>query len=209
MRGEGEAVRSARPGFIAGICLLLAAPFLVNTVIEARLPDAVTLSLDGAAPAGWSSSAATGSAWKPLQYGADREDHRRLERDGVTVESYTATYLEQRVGKKLGGYGNRLGGNAEVLESGTAQSAQRKFGTSVLREANGQSLLWYSYEVAGRSFTNATRAQLWYSWVSLWTLQSPTSRAVAFRTPCESGCTGAGAVLDNFVSEGGVLREAN
>ena len=199
---------SPRLGYLAGASLLLVAPFVVNSIIEARLPDPARLMSDRFTSDDWSAAPAADSNWRPQQYGADREDHVRLTRDGVEVERYVATYLEQRVGKKLGGYGNRLGGDAEVVESGSAESAQRRFGTSVLRDPRGQSLLWYSYEVEGRSFTSATRAQIWYSWMSLMTLRSPVSAAVAIRTPCAGDCAAARHVLDKFVSEGGVFREA-
>jgi exosortase A len=204
-----SAVPSAqRPGFLIPVCLLLVAPFAVNSIITARLADS-TPAAELSQPRGWTAASATDSDWRPLQHGADREEHTRFSRDGADVEFYSATYLEQRLGKKLGGYGNRLGGEAEVVQSGSADVAGRRFGASELKAADRRFLLWYSYEVAGRSFTSATRAQLWYSWLSLWTLRSPPSKAVAIGARCGADCAAASTVLEKFVSEGGVFREAN
>jgi hypothetical protein len=139
--------------------------------------------------------------WEPVQKNADAESRRRFEREGFAIESYVAEYLEQRLGKKLGGYGNRPQGAAEIVESGSL--ADTRWAYSMLELEGRRSLLVFTYRVGDREFTSATKAQLWYAWQTLRTLSSPHSRMFSWYARCNPDCDAARAQLVQFLAEEG------
>jgi EpsI family protein len=142
--------------------------------------------------------------WQPRQRAADGESRRAYSCGGRAVETYAAWYRDQRQGKKLGGYDNRLQGDAELLAAAVESAGQRHFLALHLRRDGREELMWLAYRVGEREFTSATRAQLWYSLRALRTLDSPMSVAIAARAPCEPDCTLARQTLFRFMQNGGI-----
>lgn len=203
---ERPALREGFPALRAAVLLmLLATPLILNALIEARLrsqpvaADWPTIHF----PAASRVSDDVDSSWNPIQFNADREKLLTVALDSGTLEAYAAGYREQHPAKKLGGYANHLGGSAQLIERGASDVDGRQFGTSIVEDDGHRFLLWFSYEVGGRHFVDATRAQLWYSWSTLWALDSVPSSAVAMRAPCVPDCNAARAVLEKFVITGG------
>lgn len=190
----------------AASVVTLTLPLLLNLVI-AR--DARANPKSGSWPrvvpvmAGCEPSAG-GSTWQPVQQAADFELRARYQCDGVALEFLGAWYGEQLPRKKLGGYDNRLEGDALVVESGVASIDGRQFRSLRLEHAGRQSLLWVIYRVGDREFTSATRAQLWYGLQALRSLGSPVSAVVALHADCAADCSPAQAALGKWVTSGGI-----
>lgn len=180
-------------GWRAAAVVIIAVPALLNVMLSARLaePRAPAIGI-----------AANESGWRPIQLNADRESRERIVRDGMEIESYEAQYREQRLGKKLGGAANSPYGDAQVLDGGTV-SGDSRFAWRVLDLPAGESLLVYTYQVDGRQFASATRAQLWYAWRTFATLRSPDSRLRAWRVSCLADCDRARALLEKAIAEDG------
>jgi EpsI family protein len=196
---SGSAARRvALAGWAAAILML---PIAVNQVIDAR---SETIIAHHPRAVGDCEPAELRHQWQPQQRAADREFHRAWLCGGKQVETYSAWYLDQRQGKKLGGYDNRLAGDAEVLDSHVESAGGRRFQSLHLRRDGREELIWLTYRVAEREFTHATRAQLWYSLRSLRTLRSPVSVAMAARAPCEPGCEAAREILSRFMQNDGI-----
>jgi hypothetical protein len=136
-----------------------------------------------------------------MQVGSDFSLRRRFERAESTVEIYLAVYREQRTGKKLGGYANRLEGDAAVLESGRETVAGQTFASALLEREGRQSLMWFKYRAGERDFTSASRAQLWYSWQTIRSARSVPSEAFAAWAPCEPDCDAARETLASFIRD--------
>jgi exosortase A len=183
--------------------VLIALPVLLNGIIAQRPASAGVAALDLPAVAGWSRADGGGARWSPVQQGADRESRLRFERDGAPLEIYRAFYGEQRLGKKLGGHANRLQGDADVIETEVAAAGGLRFASMLVELGGRQSMLWISYRVDGTNFQDATRAQLWYSWLTLRHLRSVPSGILALRAECVPDCAAARATLGRFVTDHG------
>jgi EpsI family protein len=155
------------------------------------------------APPGWREESAADSSWRPVQYNADLESHMRFRGAVAPIEAYVAVYREQLPGKKLGGYANHIEGTAEIVSRQAVVAGDRRYGSLELQEGDHRSVLWFTYTVADRSFTDPTLAQFWYSWRTLSTLHSPTSTVMALRADCEPTCDAARAALERFVTPAG------
>jgi exosortase len=193
------------PRWIACV-LVLAIPFIENKIVETRLAATHGTGLSqrlasAALQRGWIGEAAGPSAWQPAQNAADIKEQRRYRRSDATVETFLAQYREQRNGKKLGGYANRLQGDAAVLEESRETIAGRTFATRLLEQNGQQSLIWFKYRADGRDFTSAARAQLWYSWETVRRARSVPSEAFAAWAPCEPDCNAARSALISFITD--------
>jgi exosortase len=193
---------------LAAATLLL--PFALNRLIDSRpaAPAAGDVRTDGrtsdrtidnCAP-----TAVQAGQWQPQQRAADGEIRRAWRCGDSAVETYIAWYLDQRQGKKLGGYDNRLQGDAELIDSAIETAGSRRFQSLHLRREGHEELMWLAYRVGDHEFTSATRAQLWYSLRTLRTLRSPVSVAMAARAPCEPDCAVAREILTRFTHNGGI-----
>jgi exosortase/archaeosortase family protein len=194
--GSSSAGAGRMATWFAIVAVIAALPYAMNTIIDSR-PQAAFA--DEATPRGWSSSDTESVLWRPIQLNADRTRLRRFERSGQVVETFVAEYLDQRIGKKLGGSANRLEGAAEVLPVGTAAPATG-WSEMVISQRGMKSLLWYQYRVAGERFSSATRAQAYYSWRTLASLQSLPSSVQALRADCADDCRGARKILTAFLA---------
>jgi hypothetical protein len=106
--------------------------------------------------------------------------------------------------KKLGGYDNRLQGDTTVIASAIETVNGRRFQALRLQDSGHSALLWITYRVAGKEFTDPIAAQFWYSFTTLFTLRSPVSLATAARADCAADCDQARAVLERFANRGGI-----
>jgi len=185
------------------VCGILALPAGFNTLVDAQL--SAMPALPAAAPRipGWIAASDADSTWRPRQLNADHERLMRFSDAVSTVELYQAEYREQRQGKKLGGLGNRLEGDGEVIAESVVSTAGRNFRALRLTTNGAESLLWVTYVVGERAFTSATRAQLWYSWMTLISARPTNSKALALWSPCDPDCAVAGAALNRFVVAAG------
>ena len=189
------------PAMIAASVIALCLPAMLNSIIDARtlraVPVAAPPSLDFCLPG-------EAGGWQPQQLSPDQELRSAYVCGGIAVQTYVAWYFDQRQGKKLGGYDNRLQGEAMVLGQQARSLGSRNFLELQLREGQSDSLLWLTYRVADREFTSATRAQLWYSLQSLRSLRSPSSVAIAAHAACAPDCEAARATLTRFIQHGGI-----
>jgi exosortase A len=184
------------------ICGLLALPVALNAFIDAQLQAEPALPAALPSIPGWNAVHAD-SPWHPRQLNPDLEWHVQFSDVSSTVHLYQAEYREQRQGKKLGGLGNRLEGDSDVVAATTMSAAGRDFRALRLTRNGAESLLWFTYVVDGRAFTSATRAQLWYSWITLISARPSNSIAIALWSPCDPDCTAADAALNRFVTAAG------
>lgn len=181
--------------------VIIALPAMLDLIISARPAAEMDSGPAVAQSAHWRRVPTSSADWAPVQQGADREFRYRL--DGDVVELYGADYHEQRLGKKLGGEANRPQGAAEVIEKVTVEEGDSPFTVLRVDEAGRHSLLLVTYRVAEREFAAATRAQLWYSWLSLRSLRSVSSSIRVLRSRCIPDCETARAALEHFHSNGG------
>jgi EpsI family protein len=207
----GENTSISHPGILAGwaiaTCLVLAFPLVQNLVIDARLAGWQAKSAAPFNPkdrGNWKIAQSPDSDWQPIQLHADQEQRQTFTSGAAAVEVYRAQYHEQRQGKKLGGYANRLQGDAQTVEEATQVAGSRMFSSMLIEMHGRRSVLWITYRAGSRSFTSATRAQLWYSWLTLRSMRSAASEAIALRAVCDSvDCRDAGALLERFVTDVG------
>jgi hypothetical protein len=136
----------------------------------------------------------------PVQVGADEVKRERFQRGDYEVELMVAWYVRLAQGRELGGFDNRPGGSAEVVDDMRREVAARSISEQHLAAPDGESLVWIEYSVDGRRFTSATEAQLWYGWLTLRGLRSPASEVRLVRAPCKPNCDAARAGLENFLS---------
>jgi hypothetical protein len=199
-------VRSAgvSPLAAAMTCVVLAVPSIWNIAITKRVMavDDARVSAAAALVRGWSVGNAADASWQPVQQNADAESRQRFTRGGQVVEMYEATYLDQRIGKKLGGFANRPAGDSQILESDIGGHFRHPFTMRRIQSDGRQSLLWVSYRAGDRDFADATLAQLWYGWQAI-SLDAPVSRVRALHAPCEPDCAQARATLEQFVMDFG------
>jgi exosortase A len=189
--------------FVLAICGALALPVALNSRLDAQLSAMhVTWAAATQIP-GWGAVNAADSPWHPKLLNPDHERHLRFTDSASTVYLYQAEYSEQRQGKKLGGLGNRVEGDSEVTATTLAGAAGGNFSALRLTRSGAESLLWFTYVVDGRAFTSATRAQLWYSWITLIYMRPANSTVLALWSPCDPDCSAAGAALDRFVTAAG------
>jgi exosortase A len=186
----------------AAAAVLISLPLAMNILIRARTP-----ALAGAAASAPTSGCiplATQSDWTPRLRLADRDERRGFVCDGVNIESYSAWYREQYMRKKLDGYDNHIVEEGTVVSSEVETVNGRPFHEVRLEDRGQSALLWISYRVAEREFTNPVAAQFWYSFSTMLTLRSPVSLAVAARARCAPDCGTARAAFVQFANGGGI-----
>jgi exosortase/archaeosortase family protein len=152
----------------------------------------------------WQPAPAIGD-WVPVFPGADAESLVEFARGESRVTAYTATYLRQSQGRELVGHDSRIEGLApgQLTLSGVRIAATGP-GISAIEarwhSAGGaNALIWWTYRVGSRDFTNGLRAQLWYGLASLWS--DPVSAIVALRSECRPDCEQARIVLQDFAAK--------
>jgi len=178
--------------------------WLRDVSADAALATELQHRMDGAVGAPWQSAPPAGH-WVPVFAGADAETMVEYSRDGDRVTAYTATYLRQRQGRELVGYGSRVEGEGAGRRlSGTRRVRLLDPALEVIeaewRDPYGKrALLWWTYQVGSRSFAGGFRAQLWYGLASLWS--SPSSSIVALHAECVPDCDRARLALQRFAGD--------
>jgi len=189
--------------WILATAVVLALPVAQNFVIQSRLvePNAHGTPVP-VAHGDWTVAEATASDWHPVQQHADQEARALYTRGTGNIELYRATYREQLQGKELGGYANHIQGDSQVIEESNFVVAGNSVTTMLIEREGRRSVLWITYRADGRGFSSATRAQLWYSWLTLRSARSPESEVLAIRAVCDAAdCSVANTLLEQFVSD--------
>jgi EpsI family protein len=192
-----------RQVFLTAIALSL--PLALNTVISARVAPSHAVAWPAAVQGcRLLTEADVRSDWQPHQLLADEMRRAAFDCGGQVVELFGAWYFDQHQGKELGGYDNRLQGDASIDAQAIAAVGERQVASLETSGPGRRAVLFAIYRVGEREFTNATRAQLWYSLNTFLTLRSPLSAAFAARTRCADDCGAAREVLVRFMNEGGI-----
>jgi hypothetical protein len=146
-----------------------------------------------------------GSSWLPVFAGADHlQRYSFANIAGETVEVLAVTYRTQSQGAELVGesssvIGDELQIRAEQLV-GDAATAYRE--VEVADRAGRRSLIWWHYDVAGRTLVNPFGQQLWYGINAI--VWNPSSALIALRTACSVECDSARRTLRAFVADNNI-----
>jgi exosortase len=194
-------LRPELPGFLAVVAVLLALPALsAGAKHFAPAPARPAAPVD---PRGdWHAVPVNvRSAWMPVFVGADvmsRESFANAH--GETVEALTVLYRSQRQRAQLGSATNSLFGEAlQPLAQLRLDSAVGPFEETEVADASGvRSLIWWRYEVAGRTLVGPWQARLWYGINA--TVWNPTAGLLALRAACGADCNSARRTLRSFIT---------
>jgi exosortase len=188
------AILAALPALSAGLRMMHAAPRAPGSV-DPR-PPWHPLEQD------------MGSAWRPRFPGADHLERQAFANaTGELIETLTVSYRTQRQGAEL------VGEDSSIIGDGLELRAERVVSTpsGAFREAEvadpesaasdsaeGRSLIWWRYEVAGRNLVVPFAEQLWYGVNAL--VWQPPASLTALRAACRGDCAGAHRTLREFVA---------
>ncbi|MGE3906711.1 MAG: exosortase A [Reyranellaceae bacterium] len=162
----------------------------------------------------WQPAPAIGD-WIPIFPGAEAESLVEFTQGESRVTAYTATYLRQAQGRELIGHDSRIEGlvpgrltksGVRIAATGPGISAMEAHWRST---GGSDAVIWWTYRIGSRDFTNGLRAQLWYGLASLWS--DPVSAIVALRSECRPDCGQARQVLHDFAADAlpGLLAAAS
>ncbi len=197
-------------GFLAALALLAIAPAL-SLLVRAFHPPAPL----GAAPfvvlaAPWSATPpGSNSAWWPEFAGADDTEYLEIHRDGeAPIEVFRVRYRSQHQGAELvGSSSSLLGAHLRWRGQAVRSSAAGTFLETEAAEAGDErSLIWWRYDIAGRSFVHGLPCQLWYGVNALF--WNPPSSLLALRTACHGDCAKARARLQELLATGALRPPA-
>jgi EpsI family protein len=145
------------------------------------------------------------SAWLPIFVGADELQRRAFgNATERTVEVLGVAYRTQRQGAELVGETSSLTGKglkarAEQLVGSTAGQFRE---TEVTDSTGARSLLWWRYQVDGRTLVRPLTQQLWFGINAL--VWQPPAGLIALRTACDADCGSARRTLQEFVAHSGL-----
>ena len=200
------AVGTGIAGFVATIAALVALPALgaAARLAHPAAPAGTAGPLD---PVGaWRAVPVDDrSTWQPAFAGADElQRHAFGNAAGATVEVLTVLYRTQRQGAELVGETSSLFGDyLQPLTEQVVPGAAGAFREAEVVDRNDyRSLLWWRYQVAGRTLVRPFIQQLWYGLNA--TVWNPPSRLVALRTACREDCSSARDTLREFIAESDV-----
>lgn len=197
---EAQTPIGARSLVVAGattVVLLAIAP-LWNVLTDREADSAESHELGGVS--GWRATTAD-AVWYPISPEADVESIQRFDSGSAQVDVYVGTYLIQRQGKELGGFGSSILGD-DLRPVAGAHAMNERWNEVRARDASGNEwLVRSSFRIDERWHVSALEAQLAYGVRSLF--GSPVSSVVAMRSRCETTCDGASAALDGFAAANG------
>lgn len=176
----------------------------IDTDAAAGSEDVGVTRIELPAALEWRPAPATGD-WVPVFAGADAESLVEFSRREERVMAYTATYVHQTQGRELVGHGSRVEGRrpGQLRISGPRLAIPGSVIEAMEAEWRGdtgsRALLWWTYRIGSRDFTNGLQAQLWYGLASLWS--EPVSAIVALRADCNPDCDQARLALQEFAME--------
>jgi exosortase len=199
-------LRSDLTGFASAAAILIAVPLMSAGVRMAHPAPPGTSAPVVSAPAPWRAiPLEPGSSWQPVFPGADnRQRYAFASPAGDTVEVLTVSYSSQRQDAQLAGESSSVIGDApriraeQVVDAGG--TAYRE--AEVVDRTQTRSLIWWRYEVAGRSLVDPRRQQLWYGLNAI--VWNPSSALVALRSVCSMDCDGARRTLRGFLASGNI-----
>jgi exosortase len=177
-------------------------PSMLGRVIDARTPDSVAAPVPAGAAGCWQPIGGA-SSWSPVQHGADSLVRHRYRCGDAEIESLVATYRNIEQGRELGGFDNRPGGGALVVATRRVERGAQAFEELEVTGAQGRALVWVHYQVAGRQFASATRAQLWHAAASLCRLRAPGARVHLLHSACTPGCDTARDRMRQYLTDTG------
>jgi EpsI family protein len=188
--------------FFTTILALAAAPIFVAISASAASSPALNGFELPPGREGWSGPQAVGhSDWNPSFVGRHDESHVAYSSPaGSRVEVIGIGYDHQEQGRELVNEDNSLTGDDSQLgeTSETIDHQGTRYLETVYVDKYGrQSVIWYFYDIGGRSFTVPLMSQLWYGLHSL--RRPPYSALIAMRSSCETTCAEARATLLSFV----------
>jgi len=203
---RGTSGRTQLAGFVATVATVLALPALSAGVRLAHpVPPAGTVGpVD---PRGdWRAVPVdVRSAWLPAFPQADELRRQAFGNGaGATIEVLTVAYRTQRQGAELVGETSSIfGDDLQPLSERVVWVAAGAFREAEVVDRNDNlSLLWWRYQVAGRTLVRPFIQQLWYGLNA--TVWNPPSGLVALRTVCREDCSSARGTLRQFIAESDV-----
>lgn len=193
-----------RPALIAAV-LVAVLPLTQSALRAVRGIDELPAQTMPSGQDGWTGPYSAAQDWRPVFHGASSEMFAAYrDQDARAVEIYSATYLTQRQGAELVGYGNSLVGERGLQEEGESIVTTPRgpmIETIVADRSGRRSIIWSSYTVGGRTFVEPLRSQLWYGITSLG--RQPVASLSAARAICVPDCDGAREKLGRFLGQMG------
>lgn len=148
---------------IAALIILASGPLVARWLQASAAYSASQFILHApSAPKGWSGPQETNYGWQPQFQGADTLLHRMYTRDGRQVSLFVAYYRQQRQGKELIHFDNKLYDGKQWWHVADAPVSSPRTATiavpiheTYLRDLTGtRKLVWHWYSLAGRSTGN-------------------------------------------------------
>lgn len=198
---------SAAWRYVMVVTALLAVPALVYgrlLATESRT-GATTFELPSGRTPWHGPAAAADTLWQPQFVGAHAKLRARYQSaDGRAVEVVAIGFPKQRQGAQILNERNSLLGNHGLAIEAVSlvEGSGMPHGEVIVVDPKGRrSLIWSVIDIGGRLFGEPLSSQLWYGARSL--IGTPYSALFALRTPCESSCDAARAVLADFLRANG------
>ena len=197
--GAGSALSA---GYLAAVAALIAVPLVVGLVSITGRDRAAPAELQlPPGRAGWHGPSEAADSWAAVFVGEHEERHvAYTDAAGGNVEVLAVGYPLQEQGRELVNEGNSLLGRhpLAVSSSQLVEADGRKYWELVTVDAAGhRSLIWYVYDIGGRTFVVPIVSQLWYGLRSL--TAHPYSALFALKVACTSTCLDARRTVGNFV----------
>ena len=167
--------------------------------LESRV-DVRPIQIEAIAPGGgWQVVPVAAGDWAPELVGPTAVDVQAFVRDGSTVGVYLGVYRGQKQGSELVNTLNQIVSTERkrwrLVESGTVEvrlnGEKTPIRTALVRDTNGQFLIWHWYWLAGHTTSSDVRAKVQLAMQRL-TGASDTATWVAIYTPVDDD-VGAGA----------------
>ncbi len=204
-----SSVRPELAGFAGVVAILLVVPGLI-AVLRAVHPAADPVAETIAPRPPWQAVPLdVRSAWLPDFAGADRLQRYAFGNAREdTIELVTVLYGTQRQGAELVGETSSLFGTGlQVLAEQGVNSTRGPFREAEVVDRSGaRSLMWWRFEVAGRTLTGPFAEQLWYGLNAL--VSNPPAGLIALRIACRADCAAARRALREFVETSHIRRDA-
>jgi exosortase/archaeosortase family protein len=199
-------VRSEAAALMVVVAILAVLP-LASTLlrlVHAAVPPGAAVTQAADPSASWQAAPEdAGSPWRPVFAQADLLQQQAFRNAaGDTVEVLAVAYGVQRQDAKLVGAGSSLlGDGLEARAERVASSSRGAFRETEVVDATGaRSLIWWRFDVAGRTLLRPFGEQLWYGINAV--IWRPPASLIALRSACRADCDSARRTLAEFVASG-------
>ncbi len=205
-RAPGPAADASRDlqGFVWAMVLLALPPAASLLARSAHPPLPLGEAPFVVLSSPWSASPPTfDSAWWPDFAGADDTEYLLVQKGtDPPIEVFRARYRAQHQGAELvGGSSSLLGAKLRWRGEQSQASAAGVFAeTEAAERDDARSLIWWRYDIAGRTFVQPLLCQLWYGLNA--TVWNPPSSLIALRAPCRGDCRQARSLLTDLITSG-------